>query len=95
MVDEDIADLSPVTVYHVLKKAALVGPWRRRAKPKRDNEANATRPDQRWTIEYVTEDTRSLVSETSICEQIAGLERGTPRRIKTARCPPRGRSVRG
>jgi putative transposase len=48
MVDEDVAFLSPSTVYRVLKEANLVCPWRRRAKRKRALEEKATRPDQRW-----------------------------------------------
>jgi putative transposase len=53
MVDEDIAYLSPSTVYRVLKEADLVCPWRRRAKRKRAVEAKATRPDQRWATDLM------------------------------------------
>jgi hypothetical protein len=35
MVDEDVAYLSPSTVYRILKEANLVCPWRRRAKRKK------------------------------------------------------------
>jgi transposase InsO family protein len=47
MVDEDVAFLSPSTVYRVLKGANPVCPWRRRAKRAKASE-KATRPDQRW-----------------------------------------------
>lgn len=48
MVDEDVACLSPSTVYRILKEANLVCPWRRRAKRRREAEEKASRPDQRW-----------------------------------------------
>ena len=38
MVDEDVAYLSPSTVYRVLKEANLVCPWRRRAKRRKAQE---------------------------------------------------------
>ena len=47
MVDEDIAYLSPSTVYRILKEANLVCPWRRRSKRKRAKEEKATRPNRR------------------------------------------------
>jgi transposase InsO family protein len=53
MVDEDVAFLSPSTVYRVLKEANLVCPWRRRAKRKRALEEKATRPDQRWSTDLM------------------------------------------
>ena len=53
MVDEDVAYLSPSTVYRILKQADLVCPWRRRAKRKRASEEKATRPDQRWSTDLM------------------------------------------
>jgi putative transposase len=53
MVDEDVAYLSPSTVYRILKEANLVCPWRRRAKRKKALEEKATRPDQRWSTDLM------------------------------------------
>lgn len=53
MVDEDVAYLSPSTVYRILKEADLVCPWRRRAKRKKAREEKATRPDQRWSTDLM------------------------------------------
>jgi putative transposase len=53
MVDEDVACLSPSTVYRILKEANLVCPWRRRAKRKRAEEEKASRPDQRWLTDLM------------------------------------------
>jgi putative transposase len=53
MVDEDVAYLSPSTVYRVLKEANLVCPWRRRAKRKKALEEKTTRPDQRWSTDLM------------------------------------------
>jgi transposase InsO family protein len=53
MVDEDVACLSPSTVYRILKEANLVCPWRRRAKRKRAAEEKATRPNQRWVTDLM------------------------------------------
>jgi putative transposase len=53
MVDEDVAYLSPSTVYRILKRANLVCPWRRRAKRKKALEEKATRPDQRWSTDLM------------------------------------------
>lgn len=53
MVDEDVAYLSPSTVYRVLKEANLVCPWRRRTKRKKASEEKATRPDQRWSTDLM------------------------------------------
>ena len=44
MVDEDVACLSPCTVYRILKAANLVCPWRRRSKRRRE-EAGPALPD--------------------------------------------------
>jgi len=48
MVDEEVAFLSPSTVYRFLKGEKLVCPWQRRRKRRRAVEEKATRPDQRW-----------------------------------------------
>ena len=53
MVDEDIACLSPSTVYRILKEANLVCPWRRREKRRRTEEEKATRPNQRWATDVM------------------------------------------
>jgi transposase InsO family protein len=53
MVDEDVAFLSPSTVYRILKEANLVCPWRRRAKRKKAADEKATRPDQRWSTDLM------------------------------------------
>jgi transposase InsO family protein len=53
MVDEDVAYLSPSTVYRILKSADLVCPWRRRKKRRRAEDEKATRPDQRWATDVM------------------------------------------
>jgi putative transposase len=53
MVDEDVAFLSPSTVYRILKESNLVCPWRRRAKRKKAQEEKASGPDQRWSTDLM------------------------------------------
>jgi putative transposase len=53
MVDEDVACLSPSTVYRILKEANLVCPWRRRKKRCRAADEKPTRPDQRWVTDLM------------------------------------------
>lgn len=53
MVDEDIAYLSPSTVYRILKSANLVCPWRRRKKRSREDEEKAKRPNERWATDVM------------------------------------------
>ena len=53
MVDEEVAFLSPSTVYRILKEANLVCPWRRRRKRRRGEEEKATRPNQRWSTDLL------------------------------------------
>ena len=53
MVDEDVAYLSPSTVYRILKTANLVCPWRRRAKRSREEDEKATRPNERWATDVM------------------------------------------
>jgi len=53
MVDEDVACLSPSTVYRILKDADLVCPWRRRPKRSRSEAEKPTRPNQRWVTDLM------------------------------------------
>jgi putative transposase len=53
MVDEDVACLSPSTVYRILKEANLVCPWRRRSKRRRDEVEKPGRPDERWVTDLM------------------------------------------
>jgi len=55
MVDEDVAYVSPSTVYRILKEAQLVCPWRRRSKRRREDEEKASRANQIWAtdLKYV------------------------------------------
>jgi transposase InsO family protein len=53
MVDEDVAYLSPSTVYRILKTADLVCPWKRRSKRRRDEDEKATRPDELWSTDVM------------------------------------------
>ena len=55
MVDEDVAYLSPSTVYRLLRREELVCPWRRRQKRRRTDAEKAARPNQRWAtdLKYV------------------------------------------
>ena len=46
MVDEEVAYLSPSTVYRILKVENLVCPWRRRNKRTREEEEKAKRADE-------------------------------------------------
>jgi len=48
MVDEEVACVSPSTVYRILREAGLVCPWRRRSKRSRPEAERASRADQRW-----------------------------------------------
>ena len=53
MVDEEVAYLSPSTVYRILKAADLVCPWRRRKKRTREDEEKAHRPDEIWATDLM------------------------------------------
>lgn len=53
MVDEDVAYLSPSTVYRILKGENLVQPWRRRSKRRREEDEKAQRPNQRWATDLM------------------------------------------
>jgi putative transposase len=48
MIDEDVAYVSPSTVYRILREANLVCPWRRRTKRRREDLEKAQRPNERW-----------------------------------------------
>jgi transposase InsO family protein len=48
MIDEDVAHLSPSTVYRILRESNLVCPWRRRSKRRREELEKAQRPNERW-----------------------------------------------
>jgi len=48
MIDEDVAYLSPSTVYRILRESNLVCPWKRRSKRRREEIEKAQRPDERW-----------------------------------------------
>jgi putative transposase len=53
MVDEEVAFLSPSTVYRILKAENLVCPWRRRTKRTRQEEEKASRPDEIWATDFM------------------------------------------
>ena len=53
MGDEDVACLSPSTVYRILKGANLVCPWRRRSKRTRVEAEKPGRPDERWVTDLM------------------------------------------
>lgn len=53
MVDEDVAYLSPSTVYRILKEANLVCPWRRRTKRRREDLEKARRVNERWSTDLL------------------------------------------
>ena len=53
MVDENVACLSPSTVYRILKGENLVCPWRRRRKRTREDEEKAKRPDEIWASDLM------------------------------------------
>ena len=53
MVDEDVACLSPSTVYRILKAKNLVSPWCRREKRKREEEEKPSRADEVWATDLM------------------------------------------
>ena len=53
MVDEEVAFLSPSTVYRILKDQNLVCPWTRRKKRSREDEEKARRPDEIWATDLM------------------------------------------
>lgn len=53
MVDEEVAYLSPSTVYRILKGENLVCPWRRRTKRTRTEEEKARCPDEIWATDLM------------------------------------------
>jgi len=53
MVDEEVAFLSPSTVYRILKGENLVCPWSRRKKRTREDDQKASRPDETWATDLM------------------------------------------
>jgi transposase InsO family protein len=53
MVDEEVAYLSPSTVYRILKGENLVCPWRRRTKRTREEEEKARCADEIWATDLM------------------------------------------
>ena len=53
MVDEDVAFVSPSTVYRILKASNLVCPYQRRTKKKTALKERASRPDERWSTDLM------------------------------------------
>ena len=53
MVDEEVAFLSPSTVYRILKSQNLVCPWTRRKKRTREEAEKAQRPDEIWASDLM------------------------------------------
>jgi hypothetical protein len=53
MVDEDVAYVSPSTVYRVLREAKLICPLRRREKRYRQDWEKVHRPDKRWATDLL------------------------------------------
>jgi putative transposase len=53
MVDEEVAFLSPSTVYRILKDQNLVCPWTRRKKRLREDEEKARRVDEIWATDLM------------------------------------------
>lgn len=70
MVDEDVACLSPSTVYRILKEQNLVAPWRRREKRKREEAEQPSRADEVWATDlmYVTVGGRTYYLATFLDE---------------------------
>ena len=56
MIDEEVAYLSPSTVYRILRESNLVCPWRRRAKRRREELEKAQRPNERWGTDLIRAD---------------------------------------
>jgi transposase InsO family protein len=53
MLDEEVAALSPSTVYRILKGENLVSPWRRRKKRTKEEAEKAQRPDEVWASDLM------------------------------------------
>lgn len=53
MVDEDVAFVSPSTVYRILKASNLVCLYQRRTKKKTALKERASRPDERWSTDLM------------------------------------------
>ena len=65
MVDEDVACLSPSTVYRILRSEELVCPWKRRKKRRREENEKAGRPNHVWAtdLKYVAEGERAIAGQ--------------------------------
>lgn len=70
MVDEDVACLSPSTVYRILKAKNLASPWRRREKRQREEQEKPSRADEVWATDlmYVTVSGRTYYLVTFLDE---------------------------
>lgn len=70
MLDEDVAYLSPSTVYRILKADHLVCPWRRRKKRFKEAEEKASRRNEIWAtdLKYVAVGERNYYLITFIDE---------------------------
>ena len=70
MIDEDVAYVSPSTVYRILREGNLVCPWKRRSKRRREELEKAQRPDERWgtDIMYLRVGTRQYYLVTFLDE---------------------------
>ena len=70
MIDEDVACVSPSTVYRILKENNLVSPWRRREKRRRPEEEKPQRADEVWATDlmYVTVSGRTYYLVTFLDE---------------------------
>lgn len=70
MVDEDVAYVSPSTVYRILSQENLVSPWRRRKKRRREPEEKPSQSDEVWAtdLKYVAVGARNYYLITFIDE---------------------------
>ena len=110
MIDEDVAYLSPSSVYRILREANLVCPWRRRTKRRREELEKAQRPNERWgtdlmylrigagqyyLVTFLDEYSRYLV-HWELLTDMGGVSvsLAAQRPWKKRRIPGRGRSVR-
>ncbi len=92
MVDEDVAYLSPSTVYRILREAKLVCPWRRRARRRREADEKAERPDEIWAKEGQLQEKPAIRSDNGsgyISREFGGVldEHGLSHRKIKPHCP--------
>jgi hypothetical protein len=95
MVDEDVAHLSPSTVYRILKGENLVCPWRRRKKRDREDEEKAKRPNEIWAtdLKYVAIGERNRRPRASVVSRTKA--RGENEEGPEAHCVPSPRISQG